>query len=139
MDPQGDSADKAVRWFVEAGAPASKLLIGAAFYGRGMSGVGAEDHGLMQPSTPGSNLTRTYDQLLSAQAQPGGWTRHWDEQAQAPFLYDGTSFISYEDEQSLRSKAEYVIEHGLGGAMFWEYSNNRSGELLRALAAALKS
>jgi chitinase len=138
LDPEGDSADKAVRLFLDAGAPASKLLIGAAFYGRGMSGVAAENHGLMQPSTPGSNLTRTYDQLLGALAQPGGWARHWDEQAQAPFLYDGTTFISYEDEQSLRSKARYVLEHGLGGAMFWEYSNNRSGELLRALTAALE-
>ncbi|HWZ89894.1 MAG TPA: glycoside hydrolase family 18 protein [Polyangiaceae bacterium] len=137
LDPEGDSADKAVRMFLAAGVPASKLLIGAAFYGRGMSGVAGKNHGLMQASTPGSNLTRSYDELLSALGPPTPWTRYWDNEAQAPFLYDGTSFISYEDEQSVRSKARYVREHGLGGAMFWEYSNNRSGELLRALAAAL--
>ena len=137
LDPAGDSAAKAVQLFLEAGAPASKLLVGAAFYGRGMSGVGTESNGLMQPSTVGSNFTRTYDELLNALQGSTQWTRHWDEQAQAPFLYDGASFISYDDEESLRSKARYVREQGLGGAMFWEYSNNRSGELLRALAAAL--
>jgi chitinase len=137
-DPNGDSADKAVRLFVQAGAPASKLLLGAAFYGRGMSGVAAEEHGLMQPSTPGSNFTRTYDEILIALRDSPNWTRYWDEQAQAPFLYDGASFLSYEDEESLRSKAQYVREQGLGGAMFWEYSNNRSGELVRALSNALR-
>jgi chitinase len=139
LDPSGDSADAAVRWFVEAGAPASKLLLGAAFYGRGMSGVSGENNGLMQPSTPGSNITRTYDEIRQSLAQSSAWVRHWDEAAQAPFLYDGNTFISYEDEESLRSKARYVLHHGLGGAMFWEYSNNRSGELLRALAAGLKN
>ncbi|HEY4104109.1 MAG TPA: glycoside hydrolase family 18 protein [Polyangiaceae bacterium] len=137
LDPSGDSGDKAVRWFVEAGAPASKLLLGAAFYGRGMNGVRDENHGLMQSSHEGSNFTRSYDEIMPALREPS-WQRHWDERAQAAFLYDGTSFISYEDEASLRSKARYVHEHGLGGAMFWEYSNNRSGELLHALAAGLR-
>ncbi len=137
LDSEGDSAAKAVDLFIQAGAPAAKLLLGAAFYGRGMSGVGAENNGLLQPSTPGSNFTRSYDEILSALASSSQWTRHWDERAQAPFLYDGVSFLSYEDEESLRSKARYIRELGLGGAMFWEYSNNRSGELLHALAAAL--
>jgi chitinase len=138
LDPNSDSGDKAVRWFVEAGAPASKLLLGAAFYGRGMNGVGPENQGLLQPSTEGSNFTRTYDEILALLRGPSQWQRHWDERAQAAFLHDGTSFLSYEDEASLRSKARYVREHGLGGAMFWEYSNNRGGELLRALAAGLR-
>ena len=139
LDPSGDSGDKAVRLFVAAGAPAAKLLLGAAFYGRGMSGVAASDrHGLMQPGTPGTNLTRSYDEILNALNPPTHWSRHWDDEAQAPYLYGGTSFISYEDEESLRCKASYVHEHGLAGAMFWEYSNNRSGELLTALAAALQ-
>jgi chitinase len=137
LDPEGDSAAKAVQLFLQAGAPATKLLVGAAFYGRGMSGVAAQNNGLMQPSSVGSNFTRTYDEILTALRDSTRWTRYWDEQAQAPFLYDGASFISYDDEDSLRSKARYVREQGLGGAMFWEYSNNRSGELLRALAAAL--
>jgi len=138
LDPNGDSADKTVRFFLQAGAPASKLLVGAAFYGRGMTGVGSAHNGLMQESAKGSNFTRTFDEISAQlQAEPG-CKRHWDDRAKAPFLYDGNAFVSYEDEESLRNKARYVREHGLGGAMFWEYSNNRDGELVRALSSALR-
>ncbi len=69
-----------------------------------------------------------------------GWTRYWDEAAQAPYLYDAQnrSFLSYEDPDPLRGKARYVLEHGLGGAMFWEYSNDRRAELLGVLHATLR-
>ena len=136
-DPQGDSADDAVRLFLAAGVPAEKLLLGAAFYGRGMNGVAPENNGLMQSSEPGSNFTRTFDEVRTTLATPSAWIRHWDEAAQAPYLFDGGSFLSYEDPESLRCKGRYVLEHGLGGAMFWEYSNDRAGELLRVLYAAL--
>ena len=136
-DPEGDSADDAVRLFLAAGVPAQKLLLGAAFYGRGMNGVAPENDGLMQPSEPGSNFTRTYDEIRNALAAPSPWVRHWDEAAQAAYLYDGRSFLSYEDPESLRAKGRYVREHGLGGAMFWEYSNDRARELLGVLYGAL--
>ena len=130
-DPGGESGDKTVRLFLEAGAPASKLLLGAAFYGRGMNAASPGASGLNQASQPGSNFTRSYDEIVLL--SPGGWTRHWDEAAQAPYLSNPSSFLSYEDPDSLRRKAGYVLQQGLGGIMFWEYSNNRSGELLGAL------
>jgi chitinase len=134
-DPEGDSGDKTVRLFLEAGAPANKLLLGAAFYGRGMNAASPGASGLNQASQPGSNFTRTYDEIV--QLSPGEWTRHWDEAAQAPYLSNPSGFLSYEDPDSLHRKAAYVLQHGLGGIMFWEYSNNRSGELLGALRDGL--
>ena len=105
-----------------------------------MNGVGPETRGLMQASEPGSNFTRTFDEIRATLGTRSGWTRYWDEAAQAPYLYDAQnrSFLSYEDADSLRSKARYVLEHGLGGAMFWEYSNDRRAELLGVLHAALR-
>lgn len=140
-EPEGDSGDKAVRLFREHGVPANKLVLGAAFYGRGMNGVGPENGALQQSSEPGSNFTRTYDEIRSALAGGSTFQRHWDEAAQAPYLYDAEarSFLSYEDPQSLTAKAKYVLQHGLAGVMFWEYSNDRKGELLRALSDGLKS
>jgi chitinase len=139
-EPGGDSGDKAVRLFRESGVPANKLVLGAAFYGRGMNGVGSENQGLAQASEPGSNFTRTYDELRAALTAGSSFVRHWDEAAQAPYLYDAEarSFVSYEDPESLTAKAKYVQKHGLAGVMFWEYSNDRSGELLRALSDGLK-
>jgi chitinase len=63
----------------------------------------------------------------------------WDSQAQAPYLWnkDTRTFISYDDPQSLRLKCGYIREHGLGGAMFWEYYADRTGVLLATLFDAL--
>jgi len=63
------------------------------------------------------------------------FTRYWDEEARAPYLWnpDKQKFITYDDEQSLRYKTDYIRARGLGGAMFWEYSNNLRGELLNTL------
>jgi chitinase len=92
---------------------------------------------LNQPSQPGSNFTRSYDEVL--QLSQAEWTRHWDDAAQAPYLNNPSCFLSYEDPDSLHRKAGYVLQHGLGGIMFWEYSNNRSGELLDALHDGLSA
>lgn len=62
-----------------------------------------------------------------------GYTRYWDSSAQAPYLFNGNTFISYDDPQSLRLKVQYVKNSNLGGIMFWEYSNDRSGALLQAV------
>ncbi len=137
-DPEGDSGDKTVRLFLNAGAPAHKLVLGAAFYGRGMNAAPGASSELNQPSEPGSNFTRTYDEILSLTAT-SAWTQHWDEAAQAPYLRAGCSFLSYEDPAALRRKARYTLEHRLAGVMFWEYSNNRGGELLSALHDALNN
>jgi len=41
--------------------------------------------------------------------------------------------VSYEDPRSLRLKCRLIRERGLGGVMFWEYSEDAGGELLRTL------
>ena len=36
--------------------------------------------------------------------------------AKVPYLFDGKTFVSYEDEESLAGKIEYLKEMGMGGA-----------------------
>jgi chitinase len=64
--------------------------------------------------------------------------RYWDDVAKVPWLYnaDKKEWITYEDSQSMRLKGEYVATQNLGGAMFWELSND-DGTLLGALRAGL--
>ena len=45
-------------------------------------------------------------------------------------------WINYDDEASLRLKAAYLVAEGLGGAMFWELSQD-DGRLLKTLAINL--
>jgi len=68
-----------------------------------------------------------YWQIKQLEASPE-YTRYWDAEAKAPYLYAPTKhqghMISYEDQQSLALKLQYVAKHKLGGVMFWELSGD---------------
>ncbi|GAF09379.1 glycosyl hydrolase family 18 protein [Paenibacillus pini] len=61
-----------------------------------------------------------------------------DDVAKAPYLTNGTGFISYDDEQSLTEKVKYLKSQGLAGIMFWEYGQNTGGQLLNAIYTAVQ-
>lgn len=76
--------------------------------------------------------------LLDATQLQGlkGYTRYWDAQAQVPYLFNPhyanpaipsakTDLITYDDDQSLGIKTQYIKTHGLGGAMFWQLENEQ--------------
>ena len=138
-DPRSHSADGAVKDFLAAGVPASKLVLGVPFYGRAWEGVGSRE-GLYRDGKSPSQRIDTSHASLAALVGREGWTREWDTAAQAPFLLNEarTAFVTYEDEESLRLKSRYVLEKGLGGVMFWEYHADRTGALLDTLDAALR-
>lgn len=136
-DPKGVSADRTVREYLEAGVPAEKIVLGVPFYGRSWGGVSSENHGLYQKGEPvhGFHFTLTdVPALLES-----GYVRYWDEEAAVPYLYNEESqiFVSYEDAESLEMKCRYVMEHRLGGVMFWEYFNDPSGVLLDTIETGL--
>lgn len=51
----------------------------------------------------------------------GPIVQKFDEQTRTPFIWNPTTrvLLAYENEQSIWEKTRYVIEHGLGGIMFW--------------------
>ena len=62
-----------------------------------------------------------------------------DPQSQAPWLYDGDSFWTFEDRTSIRAKARSARDRHLGGVMVWELSEDASdAPLLHAAAAGLR-
>jgi chitinase len=132
----GFSITDAVNSYLSRGFPASKLVLGLPFYGRGWSGVSnATNGGLFQSGTTASVGTwekGVFDYTDIKNNYLGSMTRYWDAQAQVPYLYDPSRqlFISYDDPQSLTVKTDFIKSKGLGGAMIWELSGDRSGELL---------
>jgi chitinase len=41
--------------------------------------------------------------------EPGsGYTRYWDETAEAPYLYNGDIFVSYTDAETIKLLNQYV-------------------------------
>jgi chitinase len=136
LDERRRSGDRTVREFMAAGVPAHKLVLGVPFYGRGWTGAS----GLYQPGKALTGRSLAYGRLAAELVDRDGFVRSWDAQAQQPYLWNAATgtVIVYDDPESLRLKARYIREHGLGGVMFWEYGNDPSGALLDALDGALR-
>jgi len=137
--PDGDATDRAVELHLKAGVPPEKLNIGIPFYGRVWKGVEPVNNGLYrEAATTGAGMP--YAEVLKALAD-SAFTRHFDSSAVSPFLWNekDSVFISYEDPGSIAARMEYVRKKGLGGVMFWEYTEDVDGMLLNAITEGLKA
>ncbi len=139
-EPTDRNADASIRQHLAAGIPPRKLVLGVAFYGRRFAGVDPPNDGLNQRYEQFVDAP-SYRQLAEELIDRQGFVRRWDDEAKAPFLWNGEtrSFISYEDPQSIHIKADYVREHALGGMMFWELSQDHDGVLLNVIAESLST
>lgn len=136
------SVDKAVRVFGEAGLPAEKMVVGVPFYSRQWDRVKGGGDGLGQEAETIGHYGPDYGSLadyigLADRGNPeddiqqhDAYRRYWDAEAGVPYLFDGSTFISYEDQQSLAGKIAYIRERDLLGIMFWEYRSDPTGTLI---------
>lgn len=129
------SADKSIRNFINAGVPPNKIVIGIAFYGKGLQMASADSHGLYSKtikSIRGGGFTYLHDSLVNR----NGFVRYWDSRAKAPWLFnaDKKIFITYDDQKSVKLKCRYVKQRHLAGAMFWEYTGDPKEYLLKVIA-----
>jgi chitinase len=121
--------------------PASKIVLGAPFYGKAWGYVPPENNGLNQPGKRvTARLETNFGSIKANLEGKDGFVRYWDDVSKASFLYNAEKriFISYEDEQSIGLKGSYVKERGLAGIMFWEYNGDFEGKLLDAINQALR-
>jgi chitinase len=135
--PKKESADSSVKAFETAGVPAGKIVLGVPFYGHQWGEVGAANHGLFQPGKPVAGDWASYAAISSSYLS-NGFVRYWDATAKAPYLYNAEKqiFVSYEDSESLAAKCDYILSNKLAGVMFWEYSGDPSGTLLKTIDGA---
>ncbi|MFF5966025.1 glycoside hydrolase family 18 protein [Streptomyces collinus] len=112
------------------GIPASKLLLGIGFYGRGWTGV--------TRAAPGGTATGpaagTYEQgiedykVLKATCPATGTV------AGTAYAKCGGNWWSYDTPATIGTKMNYKNQQGLGGTFFWELSGDTSnGELIKAI------
>ncbi|WP_244894149.1 glycosyl hydrolase family 18 protein [Planobispora rosea] len=131
----GFYSDAAIQKLKSKGVPASKLLLGIGFYGRGWTGV--------TQSTPGGTATG---------AAPGTYEAGIEDykvlktKCPATGTVGGTAYAfcngqwwSYDTPATITSKMTYAKNQGLGGAFFWETSGDTAnGELITAMSNGLK-
>ena len=124
------SVKSIVDFCLQRGVDPRQIVIGGAFYGRAWKGVPPESNGLYQPNTGTFIGWSAYHDIREKYENKNGYTRYWDEVAEAPFLYNPTDsiFFSYDDTVSVRLKTAYAIEQDLGGIMFWELGNDTKEE-----------
>ena len=121
---QKESCDHAVKMLKAKGVPASKLLIGAAFYARIWENVQADKDGLYGKGNFLSGVS--YSRFASQLSADSGFVYHWDPIASAPYLYNANKkwFVTFDNSASVILKTEYAIKQHLNGIMFWQLADD---------------
>ena len=123
------SADRIIKFCLDKGVDPQQIVIGGAFYGRSWKGVSTDRNGLHQAYS-GARSSHSYRALLEMMENDANYKGYWDNDAQAPFIYSAidSTFITYDDPESLGAKSKYVKENNLGGIMFWQLSHDTEND-----------
>jgi len=125
--------------YLKAGVPASKLVLGVPFYGRGWTGVPDVNHGLYQSAATMKPAPATFEdgiedyKVLKALNFP----LYRDPATGASWIFDGKTFWNYDDPTIIAAKMAYIKAQGLGGVMAWSLDSD-DGTLIAAVADGLK-
>ena len=124
--PQCDAArtscDSAVTFLLAKGVLPGKILLGVPTYGRSFlgarkvgdvySGLGGEEGVFEYKDLPRSGAEVVSDAEIGAVHSVGG---------------DG-GFVTYDDPRTVKMKAEFVRQKGLGGLFYWTGTGDKAGE-----------
>ncbi|MET8148042.1 glycoside hydrolase family 18 protein [Actinoplanes sp. NPDC049668] len=135
------SVQVAIDTWRDRGAPGGKLVLGIPYYGQGWTGASGAGNGLFAPVTGGAPGkfavgTEDYKTLKALPAQ--GFKLHRDWRSGHSWLFDGTTFWTYDDPAQVLQKTAYIRGEGLGGAMMWSLDgDDERASLTRTISAGL--
>jgi chitinase len=130
----GFYSDAAVQKLKSKGVPASKILLGIGFYGRGWTGVTqSAPGGSATGAAPGTYEAGIEDYKVLKTKCPATSTI-----AGTAYAKCGSDWWSYDTPGTIGGKMGYAKSQGLGGAFFWELSGDTGGgELIGAMRSGL--
>jgi len=144
----------AVNLMLQQNVEPSKLVVGAAMYGRGWANVSGATTSNPFSGTGGGALNESgyweagimdykliESRYLGGDANStgiNGWVHGWDDVAQASYLWNesGKKLITFDSARSTKIKSEYVLQNNLGGVFSWEIDAD-SGTILNAMHEGL--
>ena len=134
------SADNAINKWVSGGAPRRQLVLGLPYYSQGWTGVTSGGNGRFATATgaaPGVFAAGTED-YKTVKNLPG-FKLYRDWKAGNSWLFDGTTYWTYDDPAQLLQKTLYIRAKGLGGAMMWSLDgDDDNASLTKAVSFGLR-
>ncbi|THA30591.1 glycoside hydrolase family 18 protein [Streptomyces sp. A1277] len=127
---EGFNSEAAIEKLKAQGVPASKLLLGIGFYGRGWTGVTQDEPGgTATGAAAGTYEAGIEDYKVLKNSCPATGTV-----AGTAYAHCGTNWWSYDTPATIGTKMQYKNQQGLGGTFFWELSGDTTdGELIKAI------
>lgn len=116
-----------------------KILMGVPFYTRGWTNVQGGENGLhgssKTPATGEENLWCDLDEngneiaaganplwhVLNLMEKDSNYKKYWDPVGCVPHVWNDVTktFLTFEDEQSIQERINYVKNNNLGGVLIW--------------------
>jgi chitinase len=125
------SVDAVVRSWLNNGFPAQKIILGVPFYGYAYTGVTNSNDGLLQRFS--SATTVGFNTIMSNYLSNPSYVKYSESTAQVPWLFNGKTFISYDNVNSISAKAQYAVSKNLLGVGAWNISYDPNCILINAI------
>ncbi|MEW1888455.1 glycoside hydrolase family 18 protein [Streptomyces sp. NPDC048567] len=126
----GFNSEAAIEKLKAQGVPASKLLLGIGFYGRGWTGVTQDEPG----GTATGAAAGTYEAGIEDYKVLKNTCPATGTVAGTAYAHCGSNWWSYDTPETIGTKMAYKNQQGLGGTFFWELSGDTTdGELIKAI------
>lgn len=130
-----NSVSGSVEAYLEKGVPADKLVLGMPLYGYRYDGVNGSENGLYSTFTTARSIP--YDTLVTTYLSDPSYRQLRHAEARVPYLYGNSSFLSYDDSQSMAEKAALARDLDLQGIGFWELSQDGGAVLIESAVSQL--
>lgn len=119
-----NSVDKAINDYINAGVSVEKITLGGTFYGK------VFDKEKQITSTPWG---LPYDHIKEVYLDKFKENIKFDKEAKSSYYEDNNIFITYDSNESLELKIDYIYEKNLAGIMFWRLNNDKTNTLLKSI------
>ena len=109
--------------------PSYKINIGLAFFGRTQITKGKADihvASYRKTDTKIFSKDKGTPNYYNISASINKFNYRWDEYAEVPYLKGKKShtFVTFEDERSIKKKAQYILDNNLAGAIVWDITGD---------------
>jgi len=134
---------RTINAWISRGAPSRELVLGIPYYGQGWTGVEGGGDGLFQKAAgpaAGTWGPGTEDYKKLAELAAGGTFKVYrDTRAGHAWIFDGTTFWTFDDAQVVHQKTWFIKRQNLGGAMVWSLDgDDATATLTKTIAAGLR-